>query len=165
MKLILRLIALAALLALGWWLWTALFPSDETVIRKRVNRVATLMTYDSKEGNIAMAANVSELMSLFDVNVEILIDVPGYRKEELSGRDAIRAGAMLARQTYPALEVKLLDQNVTLAPDGTSATVQLTGQAREPGKRDFFVQELKFELRKIDGKWLIVRVETVRTLT
>jgi hypothetical protein len=61
--------------------------------------------------------------------------------------------------------VKFLDLNVTLSPDKTEAVVHLTGEARVPNERDLFVQELKFQLRRIEGKWLIVRVETVRTLT
>lgn len=164
MKIMLRLLALAVLAALGWWIWSALFPSDESVIKKRLNRVASLMTFDSKEGGIAMAANVSELIGLFDLEVEIEIDTPEFQRQSLVGRDMIRNAALGARQNYSSLEVELLDQNVAIAPDGTNATVQLTGQVR-PGKRDLIVQELKFMLRKVEGKWIIHRVETVRTLT
>lgn len=165
MKTLFRLVALAAVLTLAWWLWTGLFPSDEAMIKQRLNRVAALMTFDSKEGNIAMAANVSELMGLFDLEVEVMIDTPEFQRQSLAGRDEIRNAALAARQGFSPLEVKFLDQTVVIAPDGTNATVQLTGQARQPGKRDLFVQEMKFLLRKVDGKWLIHRVETVRTLT
>jgi hypothetical protein len=165
MKIFTRLVTLLAVFALGWWLWTVLFPSDETVIRKRLDRVAALMTFDSKEGGIAMAANVSELIGLFEVEVEVEIDTPEFQRQSLAGRDMIRNAALAARQNYSPLEVKFLDQNVTIAPDGTNATVHLTGQVRQPGKRDLLVQELKFMLRKVNGKWIIHRVETVRTLT
>jgi len=30
--------------------------------------------------------------------------------------------------------------------------------------KDFDVQELKFQLKRIDGDWLITRAETVKTL-
>lgn len=165
MKIILRLLAIAILAALGWWIWTALFPSDESVIKKRLNRVASLMTFDSKEGGIAMAANLIELIGLFDLEVEIEIDTPEFQRQSLAGRDMIRNAALAARHSYSSLEVELLDQNVAIAPGGTNATVQLTGQVRQPGKRDLIVQEMKFMLRKVEGKWIIHRVETVRTLT
>jgi hypothetical protein len=165
MKILLRLVAFAAVVALGWWLWTMLFPNDETVIKKRLNRIATLMTFDANEGNIATAANVSELIGLFDVEVEVMIDTPEFRKQSLAGRDEIRDAALFARKGYAPLEVQFLDLNVVIAPDGTNATVQLTAEVHQSRKRDLFMQELKFVLRKVDGKWLIVRVETVRTLT
>jgi hypothetical protein len=165
MKIFRRLVACAIVVALGWWLWTMLFPNDETVIKKRLNRIATLMTFDSKEGNIAMAANVSELIGLFDIEVEVMIDTPEFRKQSLAGRDEIRNAALAARQSFSPLEVKFLDLNAVIAPDGTNATVQLTAEVHQSRKRDLFMQELKFVLRKVDGTWLIVRVETVRTLT
>jgi hypothetical protein len=43
--------------------------------------------------------------------------------------------------------------------------VNLTGKAIVPGERDISAQEFNFQLKKVDGKWLIYRVETVRTLS
>ena len=38
MKIVFRLILLAALIALGVWLWFVLFPSPEKIIRQRLIR-------------------------------------------------------------------------------------------------------------------------------
>ena len=165
MKNLFRLILVAALAVLVWWGWGKLFPQDEAIIRKRVSRVASLMTFDGKEGNIAKYANVEELANLFDMEVEVVIDTPGYSQQILTGRTDLRQRAFAARSAVSSLEVNFLDLNVTLDPNRTNATVFLTGQAKTPNDRDGFVQELKFLLRKVEGKWLIYRVETVRTLT
>lgn len=165
MKIVIRLLLLVALAGLGYWLWTVFFPGDEAVIRKRVNRVAALMTFDSKEGNIARIANVEEVANLFAQEVEIVIDTPTHSEQMLTGRTELRQRALAVRMTLSGLTVKFLDLNVTISPDKTEAVVHLTGEARVPNERDLFVQELKFQLRRIEGKWLIVRVETVRTLT
>ena len=63
------------------------------------------------------------------------------------------------------LSVEFLDINVTVEPDRKSAAADLTLKARVAGEKDLIVQELKFTLRKIDGTWLIIRVETVKTLS
>jgi hypothetical protein len=63
------------------------------------------------------------------------------------------------------LKVKFPDINVTVAPDKQSAVADLTVEANISGERDPMVQEMKFTLQKIDGKWLITRVETVRTIS
>lgn len=165
MRILVRIVALLAMAALGYWLWTVFFPGDETVIRKRLNRVAELMTFDAKEGNIARIANVEEAASLFAREVEIVIDTPAQSRQILAGRDELRQTALAVRMSLAGLTIKFLDINVTLAPDKTNATVNLTGEARVPGDRDLFVQEMRFTLRKVEGKWLITRVETVRTLT
>jgi len=165
MKITLRIAALLALAALGYWLWTVFFPSDEAIIRKRLTKVATLMTFDSQEGNIARAMNVNEAAGYFARDVEIIIDTPAQSKFTLSGRDELTQRALGVRMLLKGLAVRFLDLNITLAPDNSEATVNLTGEARVPGDRDLFVQELKFFLRKIEGQWLIIRVETVRTLT
>ena len=62
------------------------------------------------------------------------------------------------------LTVEFLDINVTVGPDQKSAVANLTAKAKVPGE-DFMVQELKFTLKKIQGAWLILRVETVKTLS
>ena len=40
MKIVFRIVLLAALAALGVWLWTMLFPSPEKIIRQRLDAVA-----------------------------------------------------------------------------------------------------------------------------
>jgi len=57
------------------------------------------------------------------------------------------------------------DALVTIDPDGQSAKVNLTGKAVVPGERDISAQEFNFKLKKVNGKWLIYHVETVRTLS
>jgi len=52
---------------------------------------------------------------------------------------------------------------VAVAPDNQSAVATLTGKGRVAGESDFFVQELKFTLKRVEGEWLIYRVETVKT--
>ncbi|MEY4387557.1 MAG: SnoaL-like domain [Verrucomicrobiota bacterium] len=165
MKWIARLSALAILAAITWWIWATFFPGPETVIRKRLNKVATLNTFDAKEGLIPRVANVQELMTYFAPEIEVVVDTPAQSRQAISGRDDLQQAVLGVRSMLRGLNVEFLDTQVTLSADQSNATVSLTAKARAPGDRDFFVQELKFLLRKINGEWLIVRIETVRTLT
>lgn len=165
MKIIFRLGLVVMFAALGFWLWTLCFPNPEMVIRKRLDKVAALISFGPKEGNIARAANILQLTGYFATNIEITVDAPAQSNHTFSGRDELTQAAMVVRNSLTGLNVEFVDQNITLSPDKTEATVSLTGKARVAGDRDLFVQELKFSLRKIDGTWLIVRIETIRTLT
>lgn len=164
MKIFLRLCLLVAIAGLAYWLWTIFFPNPEAVIRKRLDKVAKLVSFGSNEGNIARAANVMQLTGYFATNIQIVVDTPAQSQQTLSGRDELTQAALAARNVLKGLDVEFVDQTVTLATDKLSATVSMTGKAHVPGDRDLMVQEMKFHLQKIEGEWLIDRVETVRTL-
>jgi hypothetical protein len=60
--------------------------------------------------------------------------------------------------------VSFPDVTVRVNADQASAVADATLQARVAGESDLIVQEVRFTLRKSDDEWLIVKVETVRTL-
>jgi hypothetical protein len=97
--------------------------------------------------------------------VEIEVNLAGFEPLSLHGRDEILSLAGLAETRLTSMKVEFPDMNVTFEPDGQSAKVNLTGKATIPGQRDISAQEFNFLMKKVDGKWLIYRIETVRTLS
>jgi len=165
MRIFIRLLLGAAVIALGFWLWTVMFPSPEKLIRKRIAEVARLASFASGEGLVKQGLRVQSLANCFGTQVEVEIDLPGNQHHELAGRAEITQAAMAARQSRRWLKVELLDLSVVLAPEKESAVVNLTLRVRFPEQKDIVVQEMKFSLQKIDREWLIIRMETVRTLS
>jgi hypothetical protein len=165
MKIVFRFVLAAALVAFGVWLWMVLFPSPEKVIHKRLVALANTVSFSSNQGNLARLAGVPNLGDFFSVNVEVNIDVPGRVQERLMSRQEIVQAALAARSAVGGLTVKFPDINITVAPDKQSATADLTVEINVSNQRDPIVQEMKFTLQKTDGKWLVTRVETVRTLS
>lgn len=164
MKIVLRLALLLVLAALGYWLYTVLFPNPETVIRKRLNSISELVSFTGREGNISRIASVQQLVGYFSTAVEVRVDSPAHAEHTFSGKDEIQQALLGLRAHLGGLEVKFLDPQVQLNPDKTTATVQTTATARVAGERDLFIQELQIGFAKNDGQWLITRIETVRTL-
>lgn len=159
-------IALLVILALlGIWLWRALFPNPAHVIRKRMNQLAQAASFTGKEGLLAKAFNAEQFGGFFDNDVEVLVDVPGQAERSFNGRAELVQAAIGVRSLVSSLSIEFLDINVNVSADKQSAEVNLTGKARVPGERDFFVQELKFTLKKIGREWLIKKVETIKTLS
>jgi len=165
MKIIFRLVMLTALVALGVWLWTVLFPNPEKVIHKRLVALAGTVSFSSNQSNLARLAGVQNLGDFFSADVEVDIDVPGRVQERLMSRQEIVQAAVGARSAVRGLKVKFSDINITVAPDKQSAVADLTVEARVSGQQDLIVQEMKFTLQKTDGKWLVTRIATVRTLS
>ena len=165
MKIFLRAVLILALAALGVWLWTILFPSPEKMIRGQLMKLARDVSFSQTENDFVKLARAQIVAGFFSTNVEVNLNVPGRESQTFAGRDEITQLAMAARQTVGSLDVKFPDVNVAVAPDKNSATADVTVEATVSGQRDAIVQEMKFTFEKIEGQWLITKVETARTLS
>jgi len=165
MKIAFRLVLLAAAAALGFWCWTVLFPSPEKVVLQKISSLARTATIGASDGNITRATKVSNFIGFFAVDAEIRFDVTGYPVRTLSGRDEIREAAAGGFTSLSSLKVQFLDVTVRLGADKLSADVSCTAKVNAGESKDFGVQEMHIQLKKVDGDWLITKVETVKTLS
>ena len=154
-----------AVIGLAFWLWTVLSPSPEQVVRSRLNALAKAISFKSGTSTIAKAYKAQTAAEFFTTNVDVEVNLTGLEPISLHGRDEINQIVMTAQTRLTSLKVEFPDMNVTFGADGQTAKVNLTGKATVPGERDVSAQEFDFHLKKVDGKWLIYRVETVRTLS
>ena len=60
MKVAVRLVQLAVIVALGLWLWTIFFPSPEKVIRKRLTSLAADVSFSKSDGSLTKLAGLAE---------------------------------------------------------------------------------------------------------
>ena len=165
MKIAFRLVLLVTVVAIGFWCWTFLFPSPEKLVLKKIAGLASTATIGASDGNITRATKVSNLIGYFAVDAEIHFDVTGYPVRTLSGRDEIREAAAGGFTTLTTLNVQFLDVTVRIGADKLTADVSCTAKVNAGDSKDFGVQEMHFQLKKIDGDWLITKVETVKTLS
>jgi hypothetical protein len=165
MKRAIPIIAAISLIGIGIWLWTVLHPSPEKVIRSRLNALANAISFSSSGGVLGRAYDAQKAADFFTTDVDVDLNVAGYDSISMHGRDEVLQVALAARSRLTSLKVDFLDMNVTIDPGGETAKVNLTGKAVVPGERDISAQEFNFMLKKVDGKWLIYKVETVKTLS
>lgn len=165
MKILVRLLQWLAVVVLGFWLWSLIFPSPEKVIRKHLEKTARTASIRAEETPFQRIGNIRAFADCFSETVEVRFETPGGGRQELSGREEIMRVAGLVRGMGGNLQVDFLDVSVALAPDKQSATVNLVARAKIAGDGEFFVQEMKILLKKFGRSWLIVRAETVKTLT
>ncbi len=165
MKRVVQIVLLVAIIGLGFWLWTVLFPSPEKVVHARLDALAKAISFKSASGNLANAYNAQKAAEFFTTDVDVEVNLAGFEPITLHGRDEVLQIAMAARARLTSLKVEFLDMNITFSPDGNTAKVNLTGKATVPSERDISAQEFNFQLKKVEGKWLIYHVETVRTLS
>lgn len=164
MKLLKRIVLLLAAAALAWWLYGVLFPAPEQLIRKRLDKVAESASFTGQEGNLARVAAITRLVDCFSSTVQVRVDSPAHAEHTFSGKEEIREALLAVRANLRALDVKFRDPQIVLSSDRSAAFVHLTAEARIGTDRELFVQELKFGLERVEGKWLVAHLETVRTL-
>lgn len=166
MKIAFRVILLAALLGGGVWVWMYFHPSPEVAIRRRLADVAQAVSFSGREGMVARAANSQKLAGFFGREVTLMIDLPELATREAISREDIAQLALMLRSSpyFSSLKVQCLDPVVTLGADRKSAIVELTLHAETAGDKYRVVQEMKFTMKEVDGEWLVMRVDTVKTL-
>lgn len=150
------------LAAAVWWQF---FPSPTRLIRARLKDVAAAASFEANEGALAKAFNATKLGNYFTEDVAVVVDIPGYGVQTLNGRDQVVQASLASRQRMSRAKLEFVDINVTFGADGRTAVANLTVKATFGGERDFSPQEFNFMLKQVDGKWLIYRVETVKTLS
>ncbi len=163
-KALLRLLFLAALAVLCFFGWRWLHPSAEQVIRHRLFELARTASIPGNEGQLVKLANAEKLASFFTTNTEITVEIPGHFAQTIFGRGEVQEKAYGARMVLGGLQVEFLDVGVTVAPDAQTAVARLTAKATFPGETGPQVEELKADLKKVDGDWLIDRAQNVKTL-
>jgi SnoaL-like domain len=165
MKTAFRLIFLAAVAVLGFWLWTILFPSPEKVVLKKMSSLAATATVSVQDSNLIRAARAANLVDFFTTDAEIILNVPDLPNRTLSGHDEIRETALAVLTNVKTLNVQFLDVTAQIGADKQVADVSCTVKVNTGDSKDYGVEELHFQFKKVDGTWLISRVETVKTLS
>lgn len=160
-----RILLALALIAAGFWGWRMLFPSPEKVIRSRLSTLAKTVSSESGQGTISQAYNLQKIPDFVTPDIEIDFDVRGYPPIVINGREDLMQAVMLFKSHRTRIKVEFLDVNIAFSQDQQSAVANLTCKVTPSDDRDFMVQEANFHFKKVDGQWLIYKVETVKTLS
>jgi hypothetical protein len=158
------LLATLIVVGLGIVGWRVFFQSPERAIRSRLNHLAEEASFGQKESTLSKATGLFGLLDYFTTNVEVRVEARGYGAHTFNGRDELMEYVKWLRVHFSSAKLELVDIEITVNPDKKTAKANLTGKAQISGERDPWIQEMDVYLRKVDGKWLIEKVETVRTL-
>lgn len=151
------------LTALGVWLCRILFPSDETRIRKLLAQVAETASLKPNENRLVGLGAAVKLTGFFTPDLVINVDAVGLEGRSIQGREQLQQTVMAARANLQSANIHFPDVHLTIDPDRMSAVAKVAAIADVNGEKDAVVQELKMNLKKVEGKWKIAQVDTVRT--
>ncbi|MGE3275792.1 MAG: nuclear transport factor 2 family protein [Vicinamibacterales bacterium] len=148
-------------LAVAGWRW--LYPDDEAAIRQSLSRIAAAVGSEPGEPGLARLARLQRLGDELTADVQVDAGPPIGR---LAGRADATAAAARVSASLRALELRFVDVTVVVQPDGQTALVSLTAEARfEDGAGDGFdARELDVTFVRTDGQWRVQSVASIRVL-
>jgi hypothetical protein len=165
MKKLSRVVLVAVLVVgAGVWLWGVFFPNPEKVIRARLKEIESLVSFPANQKPLTSLTEVQRLCSFVSPDVEVRVEVPGAGRGIAHGRQEVREGMLSFRSTVNGAKVEFPDISVNVASDRQSAEALLTVRAHLPSEPDGAILEMKLAFQKLDGNWLIMRAETMKTL-
>ncbi len=151
------LIALAGVLAFKWW------PSDERAIRKQWALIEEVASKPQEEHPVDALVKATRLAGLFSDPCRLTVE--SVQHSGSYPRKQIQDQIVLVRSFYSRVEVTLHDLGIELHDNNTAVvrgTLRVQGQTKGEAIAD--AQELRTEMAKIDGQWLLTAVTLVAVL-
>lgn len=161
---------LLLLVAGGLLAWNLQNPEAREIrrIRQRLLNLAETASFQSQDNLLLRAAYPTRLAAYFADPTEFDIDLGDNHISRSMTLSTLQENATILRnepRSGRGLTIEFLDLDVRLHPDRTSATTHLTSKIRFVADVDYWVQELRLDLRRsTNHAWVVHRVQTVRTM-
>jgi len=154
-------VVLFVLAVAAWRLW----PGEERRVRARLEAVAAELSIPPGEAGLARVTRAASVRAFFtdDVAIEVL----GAAVQTIRGREEI--AAYIARAPIPpqGTRVELLDVDVEMGPDRSTADVRVGVRIVTASPKDtpdvLDARMIALTLRKVAGAWLIANARVMPT--
>ncbi len=152
---------IAALLAVG--LFFFLFPNQEKEVKKQLNRLSRYASKQQDEPTLTSLTKSARIGKLFADTCILKINNP--RIEGSFSPKEIMDRITMARNAFADLNVSFYDIDIQFPAKTTAEAVLTMRLLGKLGHEDFAdVQEVRFNLKKTERKWLINGVEFIEVL-
>lgn len=151
-------IALAVLIALIAFM-VIRSGSEEAAIRRTLSKLDKALDQPGEEGLVNSISAARTISKFFTEDAELDIGPPMH---VLKGRAEFSSSMVHVRQQAQFIKVTIQGMEVTLSeeiPSAAKVALVLEGQIKVPGENASEFREYDLLMTKVDGDWLIDRVE------
>lgn len=148
---------MACVCVLGFW---NLFPSDDTVIRHRLTKLASIASIEANQSALARLGKREKLRSFFTRDVQVHFVSDGHATQNLSGQDELLEMIAATQSSLREAHVYVREIHVKIEASDASAEATLLLLADLDGEKNSFAQPVKMKFCKEEGEWRICRVES-----
>ena len=141
-----------------------LMPTEEDRIRGVILKARAAISSENRtKSPLDTLARVGELTACLTRDIIVNVDVFSLGVGSLQGAEEVRGAVLALPQVYPELKVRFDDIRITLE-DPLQARAWFVAIITPKDRESSGAQEFALSLRRIDGRWFISRIETVRSL-
>lgn len=162
MKWAVRLVILAGLIGAGYWGWTVMFPNPRAVVWHRLQKLAEITSFPADAGQVAKLVAVQKLGGYFSDQVVVNVHMTGEETHEFYNREELVQAIQAGRMTVNSVLVQFKSPRIEITPGKQEAIIGVALTADINGEKDAVVEDLKIQMKKIQGDWVITHVETVQ---
>ena len=151
---------MAGLTFIGWKALVFLFPSDEMRIRKKLDRLESLVSYTPNTPPLVHLASAGGILEMFTQNAGLNIKTDS-STWNIHGRNEIKTYVLSSRQQERAgMQVRITDPVFEFGKGGSISTID-TVTARWESNPDIMVRIMEFKWVKGErNQWLISSIKT-----
>ena len=147
------------------WLGFGWLSSEVRQLSRRLDALAETASVGSGETNLVRMAKAARLAGYFTEDITIDLGSPS---TVIRGRDTLMTMAVRTPVSPEGLRIELVDVQITVDAEGARAiasmTVQGSGIDFATGDQMIDAREIEMTLVKVDGEWLIQRVNAVSAI-
>jgi hypothetical protein len=137
-------------------------PSDEQRVRRLLADLAKEASTPARGKTFAHLAAANRVADFFAPEFQINITASGVPDLAISDRGELVQTVLAAKARQESVSVEFLDPRmIELA--ARAAVVEATAKAQVASEREPFVAMLRFALVKLDGRWRVQKIESLRT--
>ena len=162
MKWAVRLVIIAGLAAAGYWAWGVMFPNPRAVVWHRLEKLAELASFSAGEGQITKLAAVQKMGGYFSDQVVVNVHMTGEETHEFYNREELVQAIQAGRMSVNSVLAKFKSPKIEITPGNQEAIIGVALTVDINGEKDSVAEDLKIEMKKIDGDWVITHVESVQ---
>jgi hypothetical protein len=153
------LVAVVGIIIFFW-----LFTSDEAIIKKQFKNLAALVSADSDEHQLIVAANARKIGNMFAETC--LFEIPSHSISRTYKREDIPAHVMAVRSQYFVISLKFYDLQISFPEEGiaqatVTAYVEAVRNSEEPILE---VHEFVIRMEKLEKDWVFSQIKTISVL-
>jgi len=145
--------AILAVAAYTWW------PSEERVIRRRLNEIAARISVPANEADLARVTRVVGIRDYLAPDLHVR-----YGTAEATSRETILGALAQWGRSADGVTVEFVDVNLTLdAANRDTARAYMTVKVTSKDSVD--AKEADVGLARVDGVWIVTSAESKETLS
>jgi hypothetical protein len=141
-----------------------LFASDEAIIKKQFKNLADLVSADSDEHQLIVAANARKIGNMFAETC--LFEIPSHSISRTYKRENIPAHVMAVRSQYSAISLKFYDLHISFPKESIAqaAVTAYVEAVRTSGEPILEAHEFVIRMKKLEKDWFFNQIKTISVL-